>query len=96
MSENLRTLADRIERQLLPVLNIAVLLIPVIALAMELGSGAAGLAASRRPAADLASRRPAADGSTPAQTRTRVEQPLPAMQPIADRSLADPLLGYGI
>jgi len=105
--DELRSLAE----QVLPTLNFAVLLIPVIAVAMQLGSAAAGFVAATSPT-DVA------ELDTPVQTRTQaatqrssVDDPRPATpdprpspsaplrmhdDPIGDRSLADPLLGYGI
>lgn len=110
MSGTSREPSDRISpwvENLLPPLNFAVLLIPVIAMAMELGSAAARLVAATNPT-DVAGL------ETPAQARTWGEpqhvdgdarrgtpdpEPSPASQPhalIRDPVLGDPLLGYGI
>lgn len=113
MSRTSRERSDRNSswaENLLPPLNFAVLLIPVIAMAMQLGSAAAGLVAATNPT-DVA------DLDTPAQTRTRVEPqrsdeedlraspqhpasgpsaPRRPHPPSGDPALADPLLGYGI
>lgn len=110
MSENLRSWADRLlTGELLPTLNIAVLLIPVIAMAMQLGSAAANLVTATSPTdvAELetppATQAPAEPSrieedprsATPA-SRSGPSAPARMPQPIGDRSLADPLLGYGI
>ena len=98
-----------IETDLLPLLNLAMLVIPAVAMAMQLGSAAAGLVAATEPT-DVAQL------ETPARPHARVqadEQPRPSQdrapddldlivtanpEPAGDRSSwsADPLLGYGI
>lgn len=110
MSGTSRERSDRLSswvENLLPPLNFAVLLIPVIAMAMQLGSAAARLVAATNPT-DVA------DLEIPARARTRAEpqldsgddlratpDPAPSPSaaphpPIADPTLGDPLLGYGI
>lgn len=67
MNGNSRSLAERVE-QVLPTLNLAVLLIPVVVMAMQLGSAAAGFVAATAPT-DVA------ELETPVQARTRPEPP---------------------
>jgi hypothetical protein len=104
-------LAERIEQELLPLLNIATLVIPVLAMAMQLGSAAAGLVAATEPT-DVAQL------DTPARARAEPEPravPLPRSDAGASEGVAsesnssmgdrspsaspwssDPLLGYGL
>jgi hypothetical protein len=106
MASNSRTWFERIEQELLPTLNFAVLLIPVVVGAMQLGSAAAGFVAATRPT-DVAKL------ETPSQPRDRARSSVhdsapqaasekpgasapSSSSPRGDRSLTDPLLGYGI